>query len=215
MTIDPSQYAQSDGSGDAARLIAPAADRNVGPIQEVLSKYLPASGRVLEIASGTGQHIVAHGAAFPHLTWQPTEHDPARRASIEAYRAAMGLANVLPVKALDACARGWAQSVTGHDALIVVNLLHLITDADMAVFLDEAAQSLAAGGMLAIYGPFLRDGETTSPGDAEFHAELTAGGDGLGYKDLSVVASVLEVLQLRVTTHTMPANNVLLVARRT
>ena len=217
MTPKPSDRAPNTAANPddiIAQKFSVAAERNIKPIQDVLAKYLPTSGRVLEIASGTGQHIVAHGAAFPELMWQPTDISAMRRASIEAYRKVMGLENVLPSVHMDACAQGWARQRGPVDVVIVVNLLHLITDVDMAVLLDEASQSLSSNGMLAIYGPFLREGMTTSQGDADFHSELLARHEGLGYKDLGAVASVLEALQLRVSTYPMPANNVMLIARK-
>lgn len=214
MTSHPSEPVSSPQPDLSAQQFSAAAERNLASIQSVLGKYLPDTGRVLEIASGTGQHIVSHASVFPHLMWLPTDLDPERRASIEAYRRASGLQNVLPPIALDACARGWARRRGPVEAIVVVNLLHLITDADMAVLLDEATQSLTQGGVLAIYGPFLREGQTTSPGDATFHADLIALEEGLGYKDLGVVASVLEALSMRVTTHPMPANNIMIVARK-
>lgn len=214
MTSHPSEPVSSTPPDLSAQQFSASAERNLASIQSVLGKYLPDTGRVLEIASGTGQHIVSHAAVFPHLMWLPTDRDPERRASIEAYRRASGLENVLPPLLLDACARGWARRRGPVEVIVVVNLLHLITEADMAVLLDEACQSLTPGGVFAIYGPFLREGQTTSPGDAEFHADLEALGEGLGYKDLGVVASVLEALSMRVTTHPMPANNMMIVARK-
>jgi len=210
----PTSNAHADPKDIIAQKFSVSAERNIKPIQDVLAKYLPASGRVLEIASGTGQHIVAHGAAFPNLMWLPTDINSTRRASIEAYRKVAGLENVLPPVYLDACSQGWARRRGTVDVVIVVNLLHLITDADMAVLLDEASQSLTANGVLAVYGPFLREGMTTSQGDADFHSELLGRAEGVGYKDLGVLASVLEALQMRVTTHQMPSNNVMLVARK-
>lgn len=199
---------------DPMKLSSPAALRNLAPIQAVLSKVLPGSGVVLEVASGTGEHIVAHAQSFPHLFWQATDIDPARIASIEARIAEANKPNLHPVLELNACARGWGREQGPVNAIVVVNLLHLISDAEMAVLLDEAVAALSARGVLAIYGPFLRDGQTTSEGDAAFDAELRAQDPAIGYKELDVLASVLEAMQLRVTIHAMPANNVMVVAKR-
>lgn len=199
---------------ESPKQTAPAALRNLAPIQEVLARFLPNEGHVLELASGTGEQIVAHARAFPHLTWVPSEPSEARRASISAYAAEADLPNLLSPRDLDACARGWAKEHGPADVVLVVNLLHLITEADMAVLLDEATQALTRKGIFAVYGPFLREGVATSSGDAAFNEQLQARNLEIGLKDLGVVASVLEALQLRVTTHRMPANNIMLIARK-
>jgi hypothetical protein len=79
---------------DDGRWRAPAAERNQGPILAVLRRALPRAGLVLEIASGTGQHVAHFAAALPALEWQPSEVDVAFHASIRAWTAAAGLTNV-------------------------------------------------------------------------------------------------------------------------
>ena len=96
---------------------------------------------------------------------------------------------------------------------MVVNLLHLISDGEMAVLLDESHRALAPGGLMAIYGPFLRDGRATSAGDAAFDADLRAQDEAVGFKDVAAVETVLRVLGLDVETVAMPANNLMLLAR--
>lgn len=200
-----------DGLG---RHSAASAVRNLHPIQLVLNAHLPATGRALELASGTGQHIVAHALSFPGLEWQPSEPDPARLAMIDAWATEAALGNLRPALGLDACAPGWGAAQGPRALVLVVNLLHLISDGEMAVLLDEAAQALGPLGIFAIYGPFLREGAATSPGDAAFDADLRAQDPAIGYKDLGVVCSVLEALQLRVHVEPMPANNVMILAKR-
>ena len=75
-------------------LTAPTAERNKGPILTVLKRVLPKHGLVLEIASGTGQHVIHFAEGTPHLTWQPSDPDPELRASIRAWIAQSGLSNV-------------------------------------------------------------------------------------------------------------------------
>ena len=202
---------ESDAAPDAeGRITLAAAERNRDAILQVLLPRLPRRGDVLEIASGTGQHIAALAAHRPDLDFHPTDPDPQRRASIDAH--CRGLPNVAPAGNLDAGQPGWAGE-TAAAMILVVNLLHLISDGEMSVLLDEATRALAPGGLLAIYGPFLRDGVTTSEGDADFDASLRAQDPSIGYKDAEVVQTVLRVLDLQVETVEMPANNLMLLAR--
>ncbi|RKF13795.1 DUF938 domain-containing protein [Roseovarius spongiae] len=203
--------AQDSGDG---RLFAPSAARNAGAILAVLADRLPAQGRALELAAGTGQHAAHFAAALPGWRWRPSEPDPTRRASIDAYARAAALANVAPAIALDATAPGWGAAHGGQDLVLLVNLLHLISDAEAATLLTEARAALAPGGLLAIYGPFLRGGGTTSEGDARFHASLRASDPMIGYKDAEAVAEHLRALGLDVEDRVvMPANNLFLFAR--
>lgn len=207
----------ADASGTAVdtsdpRLYAPAAARNQSALIEVLKAHAPAKGRALEIASGTGEHVVAFATALPGLHWQPSEIDPARRASIDAHGKAAAPANLARAIALDATAQGWANSLRGQwDLVFVANLLHLISAAECALLLQGLAQALAPGGRAMIYGPFLRDGETTSPGDARFDAALRAHDPDIGYKDHDEIAALLREAGLRRdAVIDMPANNLCL-----
>lgn len=200
---------------DAARLSAPSALRNRDAITAELTRIAPASGRALEIASGTGEHVIRFAAAMPGLTWQPSDPDPTRRASIAAWAAAAGLPNIRPPLALDAAQPGWAARHGKADLIVLVNLLHLICDAETKIVLTEVALALAPGGQFALYGPFLRDGQTTSEGDATFHASLRAQDPSIGYKDMAdVILWTKEKGMAHHRTIPMPANNLLLVFRR-
>lgn len=196
------------------KMFAPSAARNAAPITEALCDIAPPSGCALELASGTGQHVVAFARAMPGLAWQPTEIDPARRASIDAHRSEAMLPNLAVALPLDATGGGWGVDHAGQDMIVLVNLLHLISSPEAQTLVHEAAQALAPGGCLVLYGPFLRAGRTTSEGDARFHASLVAQDPEIGYKDLAdvtgwIVASGLSTPAIR----EMPANNILLVAR--
>ncbi len=196
----------ADASG---AMTAPAAARNLDAILAVLLPRLPRRGQVVEIASGTGQHIAALAAHRPDLAFHPSDPDPARRDAIDAR--CRGLPNVARARYIDACRPGWAMDAAA-DMVLVVNLLHLISDAELAVLLDEAQRALAPGGLLAIYGPFLRDGIATSAGDRAFDEDLRSQDAHIGLKDADVVVSVLTALSLRVETVEMPANNLMLLA---
>jgi SAM-dependent methyltransferase len=190
-------------------MVAPAAQRNLGPILDVLLPQLPGSGDVLELASGTGQHVAAMAAHRADLTFHPTDPDPTRRASIDAWCA--GLPNVRLAGDLDAVRPGWAVAAS-VEAVVVVNLLHLISEAEMAVLLDEAARALVPAGLLAIYGPFLRGGRATSAGDRAFDANLRRQDPDIGLKDADGLSDVLEVLGFAVAVREMPANNLMVLS---
>ena len=197
--------------GADRRMQAPSAGRNAGPILDVLRAHAPARGRALELAAGTGEHAVAFSRAFPGLAWQPTDLDPERLASIEAWRQAEGPDNHLPPRALDAARAGCAAAEGPADMILLVNLLHLISDTEAEAVLTGIVQALGPGGTGFFYGPFLRDGDATSPGDAAFHASLRAQDPAIGYKDLAWVIARLRPLSTTIVE--MPANNLMVIVK--
>ncbi|CUH33389.1 hypothetical protein JSE7799_00983 [Jannaschia seosinensis] len=205
--VTPDMATPPDAEG---RLHAPAAARNTQPILDALLPRLPRAGDVLELASGSGQHVAALAAHRPDLRFHPTDPDPVRRVSIDLH--CRGLPNVSDAGDINACTRGWA--VAGaSDMVLAVNLLHLISDAELSVLLDEASRALAPGGILAIYGPFLRDGIPAGEADRTFDASLRAQDPAIGYKDADAVETVMMVLNLAVERVEMPANNLMIFGR--
>lgn len=202
--------------GPDGRLFAPSAARNAQAIADLVAAHAPDMGRALELAAGTGEHAVTLARRLPGLDWQPTDIDAARRRSIDAHAALADLSNLRPAMPLDATAPGWGSAHQGQDLIVLVNLLHLISPPEAHTLIAEAATALAPGGRLVLYGPFLRDGETTSPGDAEFHASLTAQDPDIGYKDDWDVIDWIHgnFLDLAQVVE-MPANNLAIVARKT
>ncbi|MBZ4688760.1 MAG: hypothetical protein JG765_11 [Cereibacter sp.] len=194
------------------RRLAPSAERNAEPILALLQAE-GLSGRLLELASGTGQHAARFAAALPRLDWQPSDVEPANLVSIQAWRAQAGVANLRPPVLLDAARPGWSTEWQGLDAILLVNLLHLIPAPTAATVLAEAARALSPGGKLLLYGPFLRDGKPTSEGDAAFDASLRAQDAAIGYKDLAWVTGHLAAAGLTARVVEMPANNLMLIAR--
>jgi len=200
--------------GDA-KLNAPSAERNAAAIREVLLAFAPQTGKALEIASGTGQHVVGFARALPDLIWQPSDIDADRRASIDAWAAEAGLDNILAARHLDAATPGWANTAE-PDLILVVNLLHLISEIEARTVIQEASKALAPNGRLFLYGPFLRSGETTSEGDAKFHASLREQDPAIGYKDDFDVIDWMHNAGLElIEVIEMPANNLCLIASRT
>ncbi|TMV09975.1 DUF938 domain-containing protein [Ruegeria sediminis] len=199
--------------GEGARLVAPAASRNLGPLCDLLAHVAPAGGRALELASGTGQHVAAFAERLPDFDWQPTEIDPGRRASIDAY--AGNLPNVAPAIALDATEPEWGARHGGQDLIVLINLLHLVSLAETETLITETARALAPGGRFVLYGPFMRGGELTSEGDARFHATLTAQDPEIGYKDDFDTIDLMQAAGLdMVEIVEMPANNLALIAEK-
>jgi SAM-dependent methyltransferase len=195
------------------RRVAPSASRNAEAIRAVLLAVAPATGRALELASGTGQHAALLAQALPGLDWQPTDRDPGNLASIDAWAAWSGAANLRRARVLDAGAPGWGAAEEPCALVQAVNLLHLVPGAVEQAVVAEAAQALAPGGLLAIYGPFLRGGRTTSDGDAAFDALLRAQDPAIGYKDAAVVQGWMAAAGLIPRAPVaMPANNLVLLA---
>ncbi len=200
---------------DGPRLSAPAALRNLVPLRELLVKHAPRSGRALEIASGTGEHVAAFAAALPKMYWHPTEPDATRRASIDAHVTDAGLGNVARAVALDATAVGWAQDHPANDLIVLINLLHLIAMPQVRTLINEAALALAPGGVLILYGPFKRNGKLTSAGDARFDEELRTADPDIGYKDdLDIAALLSDAALSPIDSTDMPANNLAFIARK-
>lgn len=201
--------------GEDGRLYAPSSERNAAPILALLKHHGPTEGRALELAAGTGQHAAHFASALPELQWQPTEIDPTRRQSIDSWAKTVDAPNLLPAIEVDATAPGWGAQYAGQDLILLVNLLHLISTPQARTLIAEAAQALAPGGRLILYGPFLRDGDATSDGDASFHASLTAQDPEIGYKDdFDVIDWLHEAWLELVDVVEMPANNLALIAKR-
>jgi SAM-dependent methyltransferase len=193
------------------RRVPPSAQRNADPILHLLQQLAP-QGRLLEIASGSGLHAAHCAPHLPDVLWQPTDIAPENLTSITAWTA--GLANVLPALVFDASQPDWPAQHRNQNAILLVNLLHLIPAPAAKTLLTEAARALAPGGVAVFYGPYLRDGQTTSAGDATFHASLQAQDPSIGYKDQAWVTACLMAHGLTVTAQPMPANNLSLIARK-
>lgn len=190
---------------------APSAIRNQAAILDVLRAEAPARGTLLEIASGSGQHAAAGAKALPGLIWQPSDANPDNLISINAWRAHDPQPNLRPPVVLDAASPGWPAGWPAQDVVLIVNLLHLIPGVTAAAILAEAARALGPRGKLMVYGPFLRDGQTTSEGDTAFDASLRAQDPRIGYKDLAWVQAQFAQAKLATQTIPMPANNLMLI----
>ena len=200
-------------SGPAARRYAPAAERNRGPILEVLRRLVPDGARVLEVASGTGQHAAHFAAALPGTRWQPSEADPSAFASITAWAASEGASNVCEPVLLDAGAACWPAGT--FDVVYCANLVHIAPWSCGLGLLRGAGRHLAPGGLLVLYGPFQVDGRHTSASNAVFDRSLRAQDSRWGVRDLREVEREAAACGLRFRERVeMPANNLVVVFER-
>jgi len=197
----------------AQRLSAPAAERNAAPILEVLRGALPAHGTVLEIASGTGQHAAYFAAALPGITWQPSDADARARASISAWRAHTGLANLREPLDLDVCREPWP--IDAMDAIVCINMIHIAPWEAAQALMKGAGARVASGGVLVLYGPYRRSGAHTAPSNEAFDADLRARNPAWGVRDMEAIETLAQaqgfVCEARVA---MPANNFSVVFRK-
>lgn len=197
-----------------ARRFAPATERNRGPILEVLRQWLPASGNVLEIASGTGEHVVHFGAALRQLMFQPSDPDPLNRDSIVARIRHTGLTNVRAPLAVDATAAQWSLP-DAPTAVLCINMIHIAPWAATLGLLRNAGATLSGGGILYLYGAFKRGGAHTAPSNAAFDESLRARDPAWGVRDLEAVIEAADSAGLSLAdTASMPANNLSVVLRR-
>ncbi|MBX9589815.1 MAG: DUF938 domain-containing protein [Hyphomonadaceae bacterium] len=196
-----------------ARLRAPAAARNRAPILAVLKTHLPRRGLVLEVASGSGEHIVHFAQACPDLDFQPSDPDPQALASIDAWVASTGLKNVRPAIALDAAAEPWP--IRAAEAVISINMIHIAPWAAAMGLVRGAAALLPAEAMLYLYGPFRRHGDHTAPSNAAFDRSLRAQNPDWGVRDLEAVAQLARTHGFAdPIVEAMPANNLSLIFRK-
>ena len=196
-------------------LHSPAAERNSAHIIDLVCNYAPVSGNALEIASGTGQHIVELAAAVPDLIWQPSDIDETRLNSIASRSLAKQLPNLLPPIRLDVTDKGWSAFCPNQDFILLVNLLHLVSAAEVKAIISGISQSLAENGHCVIYGPFMRDGVLSSSGDQAFHQSLIEADQDIGYKDDAWILDLFSQQKLKlIKILEMPANNLAFVAEK-
>jgi len=166
---------------------APAALRNREAIAHALARVLPGAGRVVELGSGTGEHLLLLAARFPGLTWQPSDPDPEARASIAAWAAEARLPNLLPPLDWDLRLDGWR--VQPAAAVLCLNVLHAAPPACADALLDGARRVLPPGGALVVYGPFTRFGAAPAGRLARLDGKLRAYDPALGVRDLEALTA--------------------------
>ena len=190
-----------------------SAERNKGPILDVLARVLPRRGLVLEIASGTGQHVLHFAKALSDLTWQPSDPDAELRESIALRVREEQRANVNSPIDLDVTKLPWP--LQRADAVVAINLSHVAPwSATLALF-EGAKALLSTDHVLVLYGPYRRYGRHTSESNAQFDLDLRTHNPEWGLRDLEAVSDVAAGAGFVLAeTVEMPANNFTLVFRR-
>ena len=197
------------------RLYSPSAERNCSTIVGLILKNIPKYGQALEIASGTGQHVIQLGSQFSNISWQPSDMDKLRIESIKSWMSENMNQNIKPPCYLDATKVGWSVKHPKQNFILVINLLHLISLNQTKILLSEAFKSLAPAGFLMIYGPFMRNGKLTSEGDINFHKNIRERDINLGYKnDIGLLKLFLKLGFMIVKTEEMPANNLAFIVKK-
>jgi SAM-dependent methyltransferase len=198
---------------DDGRWFTASVERNRDPILAELRRVLPEAGLVLEIASGTGQHVLYFSNALPHLIWQPSDADATFRRSIGAWIAKEAPANVRMPIDLDVLRLPWP--VTQADAVLCINMIHVSPCGATQALIDGAKRILPAGGVLFLYGPYRRFGRHTAPSNAAFDEQLRASDPEWGLRDLEAVVDLARAAGLRLSEVVdMPSNNFSVVFRR-
>ncbi len=160
------------------RLVSPSAERNKGPIAEILLRVLPAQGEVLEVSSGTGQHVLHFAQAMPHIRWQPTERDPNSLKSIAGWLGRPPPPNVNAPLRLDVHDASWPAHEVA--AVVCINMIHIAPPSAAEALIRGAGNVIAPGGILFLYGPYRRQGQHTSPSNEAFDARTQGSGSGMG-----------------------------------
>jgi SAM-dependent methyltransferase len=200
----------NDNVPDGART-SPSTARNREPILEVLTPRLPADARVLEVASGAGEHAVFLAAALPGVRWQPTDRDDEALVSARAWQAASGLQNLAPPVRLDAAdLASWPSGP--FEAVVCINMVHISPWAATEGLMAGAARVLAPGGRLFLYGPYLEADVQTAPSNLAFDASLRSRDPAWGLRDLADVKALAAANGLSFAERVaMPANNLIVV----
>jgi hypothetical protein len=207
MRFEPSDVLADD------RIVSPSAERNKGPITEILMRVLPAQGNVLEISSGTGQHVLHFAQAMPHIRWQPTEQDADCLKSIASWLAQTPTPNVNAPLGLDVHDETWPV----HDvaAVVCLNMIHIAPPSATGALLRGAGKIIARGGILFLYGPYRRQGRHTSASNEAFDALLKAKNPEWGVRNVEDVVDLADTAGFELQqTHDMPANNLAVIFRK-
>ena len=204
----------SDAIPPGAR-VAPSTARNRQPILEVLTPRLPLDARVLEVASGAGEHAMFLAEAMPGVTWRPTDRDDEALVSIAAWRAASGLANIAAPLRLDAAdLASWPDGP--FEAVVCINMIHIAPWGAAEGLIAGAARVLAPGGRLILYGPYLEADVETAPGNLAFDESLKHRDPAWGLRDLAAVQGLAAASGLTFGERiAMPANNLMVVFEKT
>ncbi|MZR30015.1 DUF938 domain-containing protein [Sneathiella litorea] len=195
------------------RQFAPATERNRTPILETLKAWLPESGTVLEVASGSGEHAVFLAPNVKPLKWQPSNFDPEQVNSVTDWIAHSPSENLLPPVRLDVTAAVWPVEAADYmdhpiTAIFNANMIHISPWRTAEGLMAGAGRILSEGGRLYLYGPFKIDGEHTAASNIKFEAWLKSLDPEFGVRDIEAVRTeAAKHNLLHKATKPMPANN--------
>ena len=192
----------------------PSFRRNIEPITSVLRSVLPAeSANILEIGSGAGHHVTSLASEFPHLTFWPSEYNPANLETINGMVAQSGCTNARPARRIDIADQAWLadKSVARpaqFEVILCFNVIHISPWKVTTGLFESAGKLLSPHGQLVLYGPYRVDGEHTAPSNMEFEKWLKARDPENGVRDIGEVEAVANSHNLVLMDfHAMPANN--------
>lgn len=192
---------------------SPAAARNIAPIADVLSHWLPEAGLVLELASGSGEHGLDFAARFPEIQWQPSDPDEGARASIAAWQREGALANYLPPLMVDATSAEWP--VERADALVAINMVHISPWAASVGLFAGAGRILSAAAPIILYGPYWEADVAPALSNVAFDASLKSRNPQWGLRHVKAMVDAAKEQGFALKERrAMPANNIMLKFQR-
>lgn len=195
------------------RFSSPSALRNREPIWTVLQSTLPERGKMLEIASGSGEHAIHYAERLPNLIWQPSDPSQKARASIKAWSDEVGLANLLPPLDIDVTNEIWP--IDSADAMLAINMVHISPWSATEGLIKGAGKLLSSGGSLILYGPYKQQGREFVDSNMEFDAWLRNQNADWGIRQLEEVAELAGRVGLSLSSIVyMPANNLCVIFKR-
>ncbi|MDB2447038.1 class I SAM-dependent methyltransferase [bacterium] len=193
-----------------AKLFAPAAERNKEAIYEVLCKWVPKSGNILEIASGTGQHVVYFAEKFPKLNWLPSDIDQEHLECIDERVKESGLTNIIAASKIDTTSSSWA--IKGIDLIFCANMIHISPFKSTIGLIEGSSRALKSSGVLVLYGPFKENGVETCESNLNFDESLRLRDSSWGLRNKEEVEKIASENNLILSQrYEMPANNLILV----
>lgn len=201
----------------SAKQYAPATQRNREPILAILSQVLHPRSNILEIASGTGEHAIYFAAKLASCRWTPSDTNPLAQESIIAWRDSVALDNLDPPLLIDVSQQDWHEQVLGReiDAIVNINMIHISPWQACLGLMEGAGELLTAGGILYLYGPYMRHGQHTAPSNASFDQSLRARNPLWGVRELEAVIEVAAAANLKLNQVVeMPANNLSVIFSR-
>lgn len=199
------------------KLVSPSAERNREAIADVLLRLFPTGGRVLEVGSGSGQHVALFAERLPHVHWQPTDRDEASLASIEAYRQDSSQTNFKRPERLDILDPGWSEDPRFLDVVgvVAINVIHVAPMETCEMLVTGASRVLPPYGMLVLYGPFRFSGKYSADSNKKFDAELRGQDSSWGVRDVDDITRIASGVGLvKRDVVEMPASNHIIVYQR-